>query len=131
VLFFRELQRRLAASGSKVTAYGAHPGYSDTELQGKVGGTTGALMNYIANTASGPAPPKFPSPPCVVLWARNSDGLWRSCLPRARPRAPSRRFTQPLPRKLSPANTTGRGLGSSGTRSALGAGSSDRPQSRG
>jgi len=33
MLFIHELQRRLTAAGSKVTAYVVHPGYADTNLQ--------------------------------------------------------------------------------------------------
>ncbi|WP_020668772.1 oxidoreductase [Amycolatopsis nigrescens] len=35
LMFAYELQRRLAAAGSPVRAYAAHPGYSDTNLQGR------------------------------------------------------------------------------------------------
>jgi NAD(P)-dependent dehydrogenase (short-subunit alcohol dehydrogenase family) len=37
LLFTSELQRRLAAAGSPVKAHAAHPGYSETNLQGNVG----------------------------------------------------------------------------------------------
>jgi NAD(P)-dependent dehydrogenase (short-subunit alcohol dehydrogenase family) len=37
LLFTLELQRRLAASGSKVRALGSHPGYAATNLQGRSG----------------------------------------------------------------------------------------------
>jgi NAD(P)-dependent dehydrogenase (short-subunit alcohol dehydrogenase family) len=46
LLFTSELQRRTAAAGSSVLALAAHPGYSDTNLQGHSGGRiSGALMN--------------------------------------------------------------------------------------
>ncbi len=46
LLFTSELQRRAAAAGSSVLALAAHPGYSDTNLQGhSAGRITGALMN--------------------------------------------------------------------------------------
>ncbi|HEX7322581.1 MAG TPA: oxidoreductase [Mycobacterium sp.] len=45
LLFISELQRRLTAAGSRVRALAAHPGYSDTNLQGHTGGkVSGALM---------------------------------------------------------------------------------------
>ena len=37
LLFTLELQRRLAAAGSRVRALGAHPGYAATNLQGRSG----------------------------------------------------------------------------------------------
>jgi len=46
LLFTSELQRRAAAAGSSVLALAAHPGYSDTNLQGhSAGRISGALMN--------------------------------------------------------------------------------------
>jgi NAD(P)-dependent dehydrogenase (short-subunit alcohol dehydrogenase family) len=46
LLFTSELQRRAAAAGSSVLALAAHPGYSDTNLQGhSTGRISGALMN--------------------------------------------------------------------------------------
>jgi len=46
LLFTSELQRRAAAAGSSVLSLAAHPGYSDTNLQGhSAGRITGALMN--------------------------------------------------------------------------------------
>lgn len=44
IVYAFELQRRLAAAGSSVTAYAVHPGYSNTELQNT--GPTG-LMNLL------------------------------------------------------------------------------------
>ena len=41
LLFTSELQRRLTASGSPVTAHAAHPGYSATNLQGHTGNPIG------------------------------------------------------------------------------------------
>jgi NAD(P)-dependent dehydrogenase (short-subunit alcohol dehydrogenase family) len=55
LLFSRELQRRLDATGSRVLAVSAHPGYSATELQGHAAGkfssTMMALGNKLATTA--------------------------------------------------------------------------------
>ena len=46
LLFTSELQRRAAAADSSVLALAAHPGYSDTNLQGhSAGRISGALMN--------------------------------------------------------------------------------------
>lgn len=46
LLFTSELQRRAAGAGSSVLALAAHPGYSDTNLQGhSAGRISGALMN--------------------------------------------------------------------------------------
>jgi NAD(P)-dependent dehydrogenase (short-subunit alcohol dehydrogenase family) len=46
LLFTTELQRRAAAAGSSVLALAAHPGYSETNLQGhSAGRISGALMN--------------------------------------------------------------------------------------
>lgn len=41
LLFTSELQRRLTAAGSTVTAHAAHPGYSATNLQGHTGNRIG------------------------------------------------------------------------------------------
>jgi NAD(P)-dependent dehydrogenase (short-subunit alcohol dehydrogenase family) len=50
LLFTSELQRRLAATGSALRALAAHPGYSDTNLQGRTGRRLGdALMLSIGN----------------------------------------------------------------------------------
>jgi len=55
LLFTTELQRRLDAAGSAVTAVAAHPGYSATNLQGhsegKVSGTLLSLGNKLATDA--------------------------------------------------------------------------------
>jgi NAD(P)-dependent dehydrogenase (short-subunit alcohol dehydrogenase family) len=46
LLFTSELQDRLDSAGSPVRAFAAHPGYSDTNLQGhSAGRISGALMN--------------------------------------------------------------------------------------
>jgi NAD(P)-dependent dehydrogenase (short-subunit alcohol dehydrogenase family) len=46
LLFTKELQRRLDDIGSPLKSHAAHPGYSDTNLQGHSGGRiSGALMN--------------------------------------------------------------------------------------
>ena len=56
LLFTNELQRRLDAAGSSVTAVAAHPGYSATNLQGhaagKVSSTLMSLGNKLATDAA-------------------------------------------------------------------------------
>ena len=48
LLFTSELQRRLSAAGSGVKAYTAHPGYSETNLQGNTGNPIGTkLINLV------------------------------------------------------------------------------------
>ncbi|MEU9075427.1 oxidoreductase [Kitasatospora sp. NPDC048538] len=49
LLFTRELQRRLTAAGSPVTAHAAHPGYAATNLQSGAAGSGQRLMMAIAN----------------------------------------------------------------------------------
>lgn len=50
LLFTSELQRRLVAAGSPLLALAAHPGYSNTNLQGHTGNRVGdALMRTIGN----------------------------------------------------------------------------------
>lgn len=49
LVFTSELQRRLTASGSRVRAVAAHPGYSATNLQGQTGNKLGARMMATAN----------------------------------------------------------------------------------
>ena len=49
LLFTRELQRRLTAAGSLVTAHAAHPGYSATNLQGRTGNRFGTPFWLGAN----------------------------------------------------------------------------------
>ncbi len=44
LLFTSELQRRLDAAGSPVKAHAAHPGYSETNLQGKSGNPIGTRV---------------------------------------------------------------------------------------
>ena len=44
LLFTRELQRRLTAAGSPVKAHAAHPGYSETNLQGHSGNPVGTWL---------------------------------------------------------------------------------------
>ena len=55
LLFTSELQRRLEAAGSAVTALSAHPGYSATNLQGHTGGSWAtrsmAMGNKLATDA--------------------------------------------------------------------------------
>jgi NAD(P)-dependent dehydrogenase (short-subunit alcohol dehydrogenase family) len=49
LLFTKELQRRLDASGSRVRALAAHPGYSATNLQGQTGNRMGTRLWDAAN----------------------------------------------------------------------------------
>ncbi|MCV7150036.1 oxidoreductase [Mycolicibacterium pyrenivorans] len=49
LLFTTELQRRLDAAGSTVTAVAAHPGYSATNLQGQTGNKFGTPIWNAAN----------------------------------------------------------------------------------
>ncbi len=44
LLFTKELQRRLDAAGSRVKAHAAHPGYSETNLQGQTGNPIGTVV---------------------------------------------------------------------------------------
>ena len=44
LLFTSELQRRLAAAGSALKAHAAHPGYSETNLQGNTGNPVGTWL---------------------------------------------------------------------------------------
>ncbi len=44
LLFTSELQRRLAVAGSSVRAHAAHPGYSETNLQGNTGNPIGSKV---------------------------------------------------------------------------------------
>src|ERR1700742_3345786 len=48
LLFTSELQRRLSAAGSGLKAHAAHPGYSETNLQGNTGNPIGTkLINFV------------------------------------------------------------------------------------
>lgn len=47
LMFVVELERRLRAAGLPVDAQAAHPGYSATELVGKVGGVSGWFMHTV------------------------------------------------------------------------------------
>jgi NAD(P)-dependent dehydrogenase (short-subunit alcohol dehydrogenase family) len=48
LLFTSELQRRLTAAGSALKAHAAHPGYSETNLQGNTGNPIGTkLINFV------------------------------------------------------------------------------------
>jgi NAD(P)-dependent dehydrogenase (short-subunit alcohol dehydrogenase family) len=49
LLFTKELQRRLDAAGSRVRAHAAHPGYSETNLQGHSGRRVGDALMSIGN----------------------------------------------------------------------------------
>ncbi|MDT5017719.1 MAG: hypothetical protein QOD39_3879 [Mycobacterium sp.] len=49
LLFTSELQRRLVAAGSTVKAHTAHPGYSETNLQGKSGRKVGDALMAVGN----------------------------------------------------------------------------------
>lgn len=50
VLFTAELQRRLAAAGSTVTAAAAHPGFVSTNMTGQTTGFTRLLVRYLAQS---------------------------------------------------------------------------------
>ncbi|MDT5335649.1 MAG: hypothetical protein QOD90_1154 [Mycobacterium sp.] len=49
LLFSKELQRRLDAAGSPVTALSAHPGYSETNLQGHAAGKISNSLMSLGN----------------------------------------------------------------------------------
>jgi NAD(P)-dependent dehydrogenase (short-subunit alcohol dehydrogenase family) len=49
LLFTKELQRRIDAAGSAVKAHAAHPGYSETNLQGHSGRRVGDALMSIGN----------------------------------------------------------------------------------
>lgn len=49
LMFTSELQRRLSASGSRVRAIAAHPGYSATNLQGQTGNRFGSRLAAAGN----------------------------------------------------------------------------------
>jgi NAD(P)-dependent dehydrogenase (short-subunit alcohol dehydrogenase family) len=49
LLFTLELQRRLAAAGSSVRAYAAHPGYAATNLQSHTGNPISSMIMTAAN----------------------------------------------------------------------------------
>ncbi len=49
LLFTSELQRRLSAAGSPVKAHSAHPGYSETNLQGNTGNAIGTKFWMMVN----------------------------------------------------------------------------------
>jgi NAD(P)-dependent dehydrogenase (short-subunit alcohol dehydrogenase family) len=49
LLFTKELQRRFDAAGSTVKAHAAHPGYSETNLQGQSGRRVGDALMSIGN----------------------------------------------------------------------------------
>lgn len=73
LLFTSELQRRLAAAGSPLTAHAAHPGYSATNLQGHTGNPIGtrfwALTNRLAGTS-----PEFGANPTLYAASRDLPG---------------------------------------------------------
>jgi NAD(P)-dependent dehydrogenase (short-subunit alcohol dehydrogenase family) len=49
LLFTKELQRRLDAAGSPLKAHTAHPGYSETNLQGQSGRRVGDALMSVGN----------------------------------------------------------------------------------
>ncbi|MDT5244006.1 MAG: hypothetical protein QOD36_1382, partial [Mycobacterium sp.] len=49
LLFTKELQQRLDAAGSPLKAHAAHPGYSETNLQGQSGRRVGDALMSIGN----------------------------------------------------------------------------------
>jgi len=70
LLFTRELQRRLTATGSGVRAHAAHPGYSATNLQGHTGNPIGTPFWMAANTLFG-ASAEYGATP--TLYAASQD----------------------------------------------------------
>ena len=70
LLFTSELARRLAATGSKVTAHAAHPGYSATNLQGHTGNPVGTPFWLAANKLFG-ASAEYGATP--TLYAASQD----------------------------------------------------------
>ncbi len=53
LLFTSELQRRLVAAGSAVKAHAAHPGYSETNLQGNTGNPIGTKVVNVVTSLVG------------------------------------------------------------------------------
>ena len=76
LLFIHELARRLTASGSRVLAVAAHPGYADTELQAKgsrmKGDRLGATFYQLANRLVAQSGEKGALP---SLYAATADGV--------------------------------------------------------
>ena len=73
LLFTKELQRRLDAAGSTVKAHAAHPGYSETNLQGQSGNPSRRRRSVdVGNKLSRPMPTSAP--------ARRSMPPRRTCL---------------------------------------------------
>ena len=70
LLFTGELARRLAATGSTVTAHAAHPGYSATNLQGHTGNPVGTPFWLAANKLFGASAEYGANP---TLYAASQD----------------------------------------------------------
>ena len=70
LLFTSELARRLAATGSAVTAHAAHPGYSATNLQGHTGNPIGTPFWLAANKLFGASAEYGANP---TLYAASQD----------------------------------------------------------
>ena len=70
LLFTTELQRRLSAAGSAVTAHAAHPGYSATNLQGHTGNRLGTPVWHAANKLFGASAEYGANP---TLYAASQD----------------------------------------------------------
>lgn len=70
LLFTSELQRRLTAAGSGVTAHAAHPGYSATNLQGHTGNRIGTPIWLTLNKLAGASPEYGANP---TLYAASQD----------------------------------------------------------
>ncbi|MBU3751348.1 MAG: SDR family NAD(P)-dependent oxidoreductase [Mycobacterium sp.] len=70
LLFTSELQRRLTAAGSSVTAHAAHPGYSATNLQGHTGNPIGTPIWLAANKLFGASAEYGANP---TLYAASQD----------------------------------------------------------
>ncbi len=96
LLFTKELQRRLDAAGSTVKAHAAHPGYSETNLQGQTGNAIGTVVDGDAgNKLSPPMPTSAPArrstPPRRTCPATATSVLGSRCAARpGRPRSAAR-----------------------------------------
>jgi NAD(P)-dependent dehydrogenase (short-subunit alcohol dehydrogenase family) len=70
LLFTSELQRRLTAAGTGLTAHAAHPGYSATNLQGHTGNKIGTPIWLTLNKVAGASPEYGANP---TLYAASAD----------------------------------------------------------
>jgi NAD(P)-dependent dehydrogenase (short-subunit alcohol dehydrogenase family) len=72
LLFAFELDRRLRAAGAAAESLAAHPGYTDTGLQGRVGGAAVRVVLQVTNRLFGQAPDMGALP---VLYAAAAPGV--------------------------------------------------------